>query len=218
MRTRTLISLFISVFCCFSCVLAQDSIVLGDENYKLDLFRAVQGTIQLTREQRISSRYSLNIGVMGTYASTRGLAKPYLKAQDFVYVDATTNKIYSLENVEALGYGVNFQLRKYLSKYSTKALSGFYLAPELFYRRLYLSSLIETNIEVKRNLNLGYIGYALGYQKIWKDIVCIDTYVGGGFFLSQYTDEAHLTRFRNNYQVDFTGMYFNMGVLVGIVR
>ena len=215
---RTLISFGISVFCCFSFVFAQDSIVLGDKNYKLDLFRAVQGTIQLTREQRISSRYSINIGVMGTYASTRGLAKPYLKAQDFVYVDATTNKIYSLENVEALGYGVNFQLRKYLSKYPTKELKGFYLAPELFYRRLYLSSLIETNIEVKRNLNLGYIGYALGYQKIWKDIVCLDTYVGGGFFLSQYTNESHLTRYRNNYQVDFTGMYFNMGVLIGYVR
>ena len=201
-----------------SAVFAQDTILQGNKNFKLDLFRAVQGTIQLTREQRISSRHSINIGLMGTYASTRGLAKPYLKAQDFVYVDATTNKVYALENVEALGYGVNFQLRKYLSKHPTKELKGFYLAPELFYRRLYLSSLVETNIEVKRNLNLGYIGYALGYQKIWKDIVCIDTYVGGGFFLSQYTDESRLTRFRNNYQVDFTGMYLNMGVLIGVVR
>ncbi len=215
---RTLISYGISVFCCFSCVFAQDSIVFGDENYKLDLFRAVQGTIQLTREQRISSRYSVNIGAMGTYASTRGLAKPYLKAQDFSYKDAITNKVYALEDVEALGYGFNFQLRKYLSKYSTKTLSGFYLAPELFYRRLHLTSLVETNLEIKRILNLGFIGYALGYQKIWKDIVCLDTYVGGGFFLSQYTDESHLTRYRNNYQVDFTGMYFNMGVLIGFVR
>ncbi len=197
---------------------AQDSTAQGSKNFKLDLFRAVQGTIQLTHEHRISSRYSINIGVMGTYASTRGLAKPYLKAQEFSYKDATTNKVYALENVEALGYGVNFQFRKYLSKYSHKALTGFYLAPELFYRRLHLTSLVETNLEIKRILNLGYVGYALGYQKNWKDIVCIDTYIGGGFFLSQYTDEAHLTRFRNNYQVDFTGMYFNMGVLVGIVR
>ena len=198
--------------------IAQDSILHGTKNFKLDLFRSVQGTIQLTHEHRISSRYSINIGVMGTYASTRGLAKPYLKAQDFSYKDATTNKVYALENVEALGYGVNFQFRKYLAHSPSKALAGFYLAPELFYRRLHLTSLVETNLEIKRILNLGYVGYALGYQKNWKDIVCIDTYIGGGFFLSQYTDEAHLTRFRNNYQVDFTGMYFNMGVLVGIIR
>lgn len=200
-------------------VFSQDSINhSGKKIFKLDLFRAVQGTIQLTHEHRISPRYSLNLGLMGTYASTRGLAKPYLSAQEFTYKDATNNKVYSLDNVEALGYGVNFQLRKYLSKNPSQQLKGVYLAPELFYRRLSLTSLVEKDLEVHRILNLGYVGYAFGYQRIIRDIVSLDTYVGGGFFLSQYTDEKHLTRYRNNYQVDFTGMYFNMGVLVGIVR
>ena len=215
---RFIASILFIIVSSISSVFAQDTILQGSKNFKLDLFRAVQGTMQLTHEHRISARYSINIGLMGTYASTRGLAKPYLTAQDFTYFDTKTNKLYSLDNVEALGYGFNFQLRKYLSKQPTKELKGFYLTPELFYRRLHLTSLVETNLEIKRILNLGYVGYALGYQKIVKDIVCIDTYVGGGFFLSQYTDEAHLTRFRNNYQVDFTGMYLNMGILVGIVR
>jgi hypothetical protein len=215
---RFIASILFIIVSSISALFAQDTILQGNKNFKLDLFRAVQGTIQLTHEHRISSNYSLNIGLMGTYASTRGLAKPYLKAQDFSYKDATTNTIYALENVEALGYGVNFQLRKYLSKLPSSSLTGFYLAPELFYRRLNLTSLVATNLEVKRILNLGYIGYAFGYQKNWRDIVCIDTYLGGGFFLSQYTDEPRLTRFRNNYQVDFTGIYFNMGVLIGVVR
>lgn len=211
-------SLLFIIVSSISILFAQDTILQGNKNFKLDLFRAVQGTIQLTHEHRISNRFSVNIGIMGTYASTRGLAKPYLKAQDFSFKDATTNKVYALENVEALGYGINFQLRKYLSKFPNNSLVGFYFAPEIFYRRLNLSSLVETNLEIKRNLNLGYIGYAFGYQKNFRDIVCIDTYIGGGFFLSQYTDEPKLTRFRNNYQVDFTGMYLNMGVLIGVVR
>lgn len=198
---------------------SQDSsLQSGKKIFKLDLFRAVQGTIQLTHEHRISSRYSVNLGLMGTYASTRGLAKPYLSAQEFTYKDQISNKVYSLDNVEALGYGVNFQIRKYLSKRPSKRLDGFYLASEIFYRRLNLTSLVEKDLEVNRTLNLGYVGYAFGYQRILRDIVSLDTYVGGGFFFSQYTDEKNLTRYRNNYQVDFTGMYFNMGVLVGIVR
>ena len=199
-------------------LMGQDTINHGNKILKLDLFRAVQGTIQLTNERRISSRYTLNVGLMGTYASTRGLAKPYLNAQAFTYNDVGANKVYTLDNVEALGYGINFQIRKYLAKIPSKQLRGFYLAPEFFYRRLYLTSLVAESKEIKRTLNLGYVGYAFGYQKLIRGIICLDTYVGGGFFLSQYTDEKRLTRYRNNYQVDFTGMYFNMGVLVGIVR
>jgi len=85
-------------------------------NYKWDLFRAVQGTIQLSREQSIGDKYTFNIGLMGTYASTRGLAKPYLKAQNFEYKDPSSSILYNLENVQALGSGLNIQFRKYLGK------------------------------------------------------------------------------------------------------
>jgi hypothetical protein len=211
-------SLLATLFSLSPVFFAQDTLSHGKKVFKLDLFRAVQGTIQLTQEHRITASTSLNIGLMGTYASTRGLAKPYLSAQEFTYTDPVSNKVYSLNNVEALGYGINFQFRKYLGKHPNTQLKGYYLAPEIFYRRLHLTSLVEVDKEVYRTLNLGYVGYAFGYQHIIREIVSVDTYVGGGFFLSQYTDEKHLTRYRNNYQVDFTGMYFNMGVLVGIVR
>ncbi len=215
MRVLIFLIFFSTVFEVFS----QDITSHGTKNIKLDLFRAVQGTIQLTHEHLISPSYSLSIGLMGTYASTRGLAKPYLSVQEFSYKDVNANKIYTLDEVEALGYGINIQFRKYLAKFPSKQLKGFYLGPELFYRRLNLTSLVENEAkEINRKLNLGYVGYVLGYQKIIRDIICLDTYIGGGFFLSQYSDEQHLTHYRNNYQIDFTGMYFNMGVLVGIVR
>lgn len=191
-------------------------------NYKWDLFRAVQGTIQISREQSISDKYSLNIGLLGTYATTRGLAKPYLDAQKFEYTEPTTNVVYSLSDVQAIGGGLNFQLRRYLGK-NPSVGTGFYLTPEVFYRILNLESEVfntntSSNQTVKRTLNLGYIGYSLGYQKIYREMLSIDGYLGGGFFLSQYNDSNKLTEYRNSYQIDYTGFYLNMGVLIGIVR
>ena len=190
--------------------------------YKLDLFRAVQGTIQLTREQLITDRISYAVGLIGTYASTRGLAKPYLTSQEFTYKDNITKVTYQLSNVQAIGYGINLQLRNYLEKTTIKG-RGYYIAPELFYRKLFLESLVvdATSLQdktLKRNLNLGYVGYSFGYQRVWHDVVSFDTYIGGGLFLSKYMDETQLTKYRNAYQIDFTGFYMNMGVLIGVLR
>lgn len=191
-------------------------------NYKWDLFRAIQGSLQISREQAINDRLSLNIGLIGTYASTRGLAKPYLKMQNFEYTEKSTNTIFTLSEVQAIGGGVNLQLRKYLGK-TPKVGSGFYITPEVFYRTLYLESEAYnnktlSNQTINRVLKLGYAGYSVGYQKIYREMLSIDSYLGGGFFLSKYNDESNLTRFRNVYQLDYTGFYLNIGVLIGIVR
>jgi hypothetical protein len=188
--------------------------------YKWDLFRAIQGTFQISREQKLVNNKSLNIGLMGTYASTRGLAKPYLKAQEFSYKDATTNTTYNLDDIQVIGFGIDIQLRKYLAK-NKNIFSGFYIAPEIFYRKLFLESSVfvnNTQSTINRKLDLGYIGYSVGYQKIYKDMLTIDGYLGGGLFLSKYNDESTFTKFRTNYQLDYSGIYFNMGVLVGILR
>lgn len=191
-------------------------------NYKWDLFRAVQGSIQISREQSINNRNTYSIGLMGTYASTRGLAKPYLKMQNFEYTEKSTNTIFNLSDVQAIGGGLNLQFRRYLGK-NPMVGSGFYLTPEIFYRFLNLESeafnpkTLENQI-INRKLKLGYLGYSIGYQKIYKEMLSIDSYVGGGFFLSKYDDQDGLTRFRNVYQIDYTGFYLNMGVLIGIVK
>ncbi|HET6244235.1 MAG: DUF3575 domain-containing protein [Bacteroidetes bacterium] len=189
--------------------------------YKLDLVRTVQGTMQLSREAAMKNNWTYQIGLMGTYASTRGLAKPYLEAQDFSYTDAQ-NFTYYLDNVEARGYGINLQFRKYLGK-NAEEFKGFYASPELFFRQLSISSLIFDNSvneqkEIKRNLYLGYAGYMLGFQKIILKVVSLDLYFGGGFFYSQYDDSSSPTRFRKSYQVDYTGFYLNSGVLIGVVK
>lgn len=191
-------------------------------NYKWDLFRAVQGSIQISRETALNKRYSFSFGLIGTYASTRGLAKPYLKMQNFEYTEKSTNTIYTLSDVQAIGGGINLQLRRYLGKKPTVG-SGFYLTPEVFYRFLNLESEIlipktTINKTVNRTLKLGYLGYSVGYQKIFREVLSIDSYVGGGFFFSKYEDQVGFTRFRNVYQIDYTGFYLNMGVLIGIVK
>ncbi len=220
-----LLRLSFIIICFTSIVKAQSGDTLKGKKqvyYKLDLFRAVQGTIQLTREQLITGRVSYAVGLMGTYASTRGLAKPYLKSQDFKYKDKTANITYQLSDVQAIGYGINLQLRNYLEK-STSLGKGYYIAPEVFYRKLFLESLVVDVMTlhdkiVNRKLNLGYVGYSFGYQRIWRDVVSLDTYLGGGLFLSKYEDESQLTKYRNAYQIDFSGFYMNMGVLIGILR
>ena len=211
----------------FICVFFLSSLSFSQENntfinYKWDLFRAIQGSIQISREQAINNRYSVNIGLIGTYASTRGLAKPYLKMQNFEYTEKSTNTIFNLSEVQALGGGFNLQLRRYLGKNPTVG-SGFYLTPEVFYRFLNLESeslnpKTKMNQTINRKLKLGYLGYSVGYQKIYKEMLSIDSYLGGGFFMSKYEDQDGLTRFRNVYQIDYTGFYLNMGVLIGIVK
>ena len=211
----------------FICVFFLSSLSFSQENntfinYKWDLFRAIQGSIQISREQAINNRYSVNIGLIGTYASTRGLAKPYLKMQNFEFTEKSTNTIFNLSEVQALGGGINLQLRRYLGKNPTVG-SGFYLTPEVFYRFLNLESealnpKTKMNQTINRKLKLGYLGYSVGYQKIYKEMLSIDSYVGGGFFMSKYEDQDGLTRFRNVYQIDYTGFYLNMGVLIGIVK
>jgi hypothetical protein len=204
----------------FNYSFSQDS--LKRTIYKWDLFRAVQGTFQVSTEKTITNKSSLVVGLMGTYASTRGLAKPYLKAQDFTYKDAVSNVSYNLDNIQALGFGIDVQLRKYLEK-KQLGLRGFYIAPEVFYRKLFLESEIYNKVSlnnetIKRKLNLGYLGYSIGYQKIYKEMLAIDGYVGGGLFLSKYEDENNFTRYRHAYQLDYSGIYFNMGILVGILN
>ena len=218
MKTNKIILIFFLLFSISALTQEKSRFV----NYKWDLFRAAQGTIQLSREQSIGESYTFIFGLMGTYASTRGLAKPYLKAQNFEYKDPSSSVIYSLENVQALGSGVNIQFRKYLGKRPVVG-SGFYLTPEVFYRFLNLESEVYNPVKsstetIRRALNLGYVGYSLGYQKIYREMLSIDSYVGGGFFFSKYDDQSKLTKFRNSYQIDYTGFYLNMGILIGIVR
>lgn len=186
--------------------------------YRMDIFRAVQGTIQLAKEIKINHYGSFSIAGMGTFASTRGLAKPYLKAQEFNYIEPSTNLKYNLNDVEVKGFGVNIQLRRYRDS----TFNGWYVAPEFFYRKLFLSSQISTpsqnNMDVSRQLHLGYLGYSLGYQKVIRDAVVVDAAIGGGFFYSQYANDASFTKYRNNYQIDFTGFYLNASFSVGLIN
>jgi hypothetical protein len=198
----------------------RDSVPAFRNIYKLDISRALQGTLQLSRESALRNSWTFQGAVMGTYAASTGLAKIYLQSQSFSYKDISTLKTYSLSDITLLGYGLNFQLKKYLGK-APKPPFGFYLGPEFFLRQLFLQSTIENSIskqpqDISKNLMLGYLGYIVGYQRLVQNIVCIDTYVGGGFFYSRYVNENTTTHYLANYQLDYTGFYFNAGLLIGL--
>ena len=92
----------------------KDSISENKVVYTFDLFRASQGSMQINREVYISPKRTLVFGLIGTYASTKGIAKPYLKAQSFEYTNTESSITYNLEDVQALGLGVNLKSKKYL--------------------------------------------------------------------------------------------------------
>jgi hypothetical protein len=190
--------------------------------YKLDIFRAGQGTIQIAREGRLNDRNTWQLALMGTYASTRGLAKPYLRAQEFSYYDTETQSTYNLYDVEARGAGINFQLKRYLGN-EPELFKGFYSGPEIFVRFLNLHSPVFVpgsgeQKEIVRDLYLGFAGYMFGYQHIIREVISLDIYLGGGLFYSQYGDQSSPTRYRNNFQVDYTGIFFNTGIYIGVVK
>ncbi|OFY70913.1 MAG: hypothetical protein A3G23_12395 [Bacteroidetes bacterium RIFCSPLOWO2_12_FULL_37_12] len=187
--------------------------------YTVDFFRLVQGTFELSREKPFTKNRSLHIALLGTYASTKGLAKPYLEAQDFSYTKSYTG--IDQRSKELRGGGVNIQVRNYLGKNPT-LFEGFFLSSEFIARYLFINSLVyDYELESERELNSemiqGYLGYNVGWQKIFRHVVSLDFHVGGGFWYSKYSNEKKPTKYQQSYQLDYTGFFFNSGILVGII-
>jgi len=203
-------------------------------HYTLDVMRVVQGTFQFGREFYFAQNKSLKTSILFTWATSKGLAKPYLSAQKFTYEKRDT--LWNLNETELLGGGLNFQWREYFTRGNIDKMQkrlGAYAGPELFFRFCkvsaygsYFDSSTNTQIQyidsygipqiINRNLFLGFIGYSVGYQKaLINDNLLLDLYVSGGFFFSKYDDDNGLTQGRRSPMVDYTGPYLNVGIGLG---
>lgn len=203
-------------------------------HYTLDMMRVVQGTIQFGREFYIAQNKSIKTSLLFTWAKSKGLAKPYLSAQNFTFTSRDTS--WNLNETELLGGGLNFQFREYFTKGNLDKMQkrlGAFAGPELFFRFCnvsaygsYFDSIRNAQIQytdnngnpqiINRNLFLGFMGYSVGYQNaIFNDNLLFDVYVSGGFFFSKYGDEATFTQGRRSPMVDYTGPYLNVGIGLG---
>jgi len=202
-------------------------------HYTLDAMRVVQGTMQFGRELYFNKHNSLKTSVLITWAKSEGLAKPYLKAQNFKYTNNDT--VWTLIDTDLKGAGLNLHWREYFTRGQMDKMQnrlGAYAGPEVFFRFCRVeaygtfkdSTMInpvkftKDGIEapIYRNLFLGFIGYSVGYQKaLINDNLLLDLYVSGGFFFSKYDDEHGLTQRRRSPMVDYTGPYLNVGIGLG---
>jgi hypothetical protein len=80
----------------------------------LDPVRLLEGTFYLSYERVLNPRFSLNIGGMATYSTTRGLSNYYFSNQSFAYLDAVTNEYHSYVGEVMSGGGLNIQFWNYL--------------------------------------------------------------------------------------------------------
>ena len=185
-----------------------------------DTFRAFQGTLQLNFEKPVFRNSSLCVGLMGTWSQSNGIAKLYLGAQSFDMTTAEGKTIDKFENTELTGLGINLKYKSYLGKHP-EVMNGLWFGPEVFYRQLGVQGTYfdNRNLQIaKKTLYLGYAGYAIGLQKTLFDVLCFDTYIGGGFFYSKYSGDDFPTKNKQNYQIDYTGVYLNGSIAIGIVR
>jgi len=79
-------------------------------HYTLDAMRVVQGTWQFGRELYFNKHNSLKTSVLITWAKSEGLAKPYLKAQNFKYTNNDT--VWTLIDTDLKGAWVKFTLAR----------------------------------------------------------------------------------------------------------
>ena len=219
-------SFFISIFfsICSLFVLAQsanDSTKYGDKYHiSFDLFKLAQGSLQVNYERPVTRRSALCVGFIGTWSQSTGLAKIYLKAQDFDMKSSSGQTITNVDKTQVVGAGINLKYKVYLGKNPT-AMTGWWWSPELFYRQLKITGEYTENSQImqaSKTLYLSYLGYAVGRQSTLFKVLCVDYYAGGGFFFSQYKGESFHTTDRANYQLDYTGVYLNGSIAIGFVK
>ncbi len=199
----------------------------------LDPVRLMEGTFHLSYERIISPSLSYNIGGMATYSTSQGISNYYFSNQEFAYLDAATNKYFTYEGEVISGGGLNVQLRNYLMANHPgrkKAPFGLYAAPQLMYRRITIKGsnqeYIETEpdvwewqtIEITQKLNIYAGGVILGFKVPLFNALAIDVFAGGNIKLSGYKNEQGFTKYKDWFNIDFSGVSPVAGIAIGILK
>lgn len=188
--------------------------------------RLFEGGLQLSYERVITNALSLKAGVMGTYCTQQGMGNNYIRNQELSYFDKSTNTYQSYNGKMVSGFGIIVQAQNYLLHRihsNIKAPLGLYAAPQLMYRRIFLTGeeynqeLNETT-EVTQNLHVTRFGLLIGGKFTIQDVLCVDVYLGGMMRMSKYVGESKITRYKQWRNIDYSGVMPVMGINFGIMK
>jgi hypothetical protein len=199
----------------------------------LDPARLLEGTFSLSYERVLNPRISLNITGMATYSTKQGLSNYYFSNQSFAYLDASTNQYRTYKGEVMSGGGINVQFRNYLlanHPNRSKAPIGLYAAPQLMYRNMkitgYSQEYEETepgvfamvDKQVVQHLNIFAGGAIIGMKIPLFKVLAIDVFAGGNIKLSKYKDESGFTKYKDWFNIDFSGVSPVAGIAIGILK
>ncbi|TAL68230.1 MAG: hypothetical protein EPN88_07205 [Bacteroidetes bacterium] len=199
----------------------------------LDPVRLLEGTFCLSYERVLNSRFSLNVGGMVTYSTTQGLSNYYFTNQSFAYLDNLTHQYNSYNGEVMSGGGLNIQFRNYLlanHPNRQKAPLGLYAAPQIMFRKMTITGnyqkLEETdpgvfemvNKKVIQHLNIFAGGVILGLKVPLFKVLTVDLFAGGNIKLSKYKNEDSFTKYKDWFNIDFSGVSPVAGIAIGILK
>jgi len=199
----------------------------------LDPVRLLEGTFCLSYERILNTRFSVNLSAMATYSTTQGLSNYYFSNQSFAYMDMSTRQYETYTGEVMSGGGFNVQFRNYLlaSHPGRKtAPLGLYAAPQFLYRNMkitgYKQEMQETtpgayqmvDIQVVQHLNIYAGGAVIGMKIPLFKVLALDVFAGGNIRLCEYTNEKGFTKYKDWFNVDFSGVSPVAGIAIGILK
>jgi hypothetical protein len=199
----------------------------------LDPVRLLEGTFYISYERVLNPRFSLNLGVMATYSTKQGLSNYYFSNQSFMYLDASTKQYNTYKGEVMSGWGLNIQFRNYLlanHPKRQKAPLGLYAAPQLMYRKMMITGnyqdleqsesgeYVMVDKKVTQHLNIFAGGVILGMKIPLFKVLTVDLFAGGNIRLSKYKDEEGFTKYKNIFNIDFSGVSPVAGIAIGILK
>jgi hypothetical protein len=199
----------------------------------LDPVRLLEGTFCLSYERTISPALSFNIEGLATYSTSQGISNYYFSNQSFAAYDVSTKEYRPYVGEVISGGGINFQFRNYLLANHPgrkKAPLGLYAAPQIMYRRVAIKGSrqeyteVETgnwewqNIELTQHLNIYAGGVILGFKLPLFNALAVDIFAGGNIKLSGYSNEEGFTKYKDWFNIDFSGVSPVAGIAIGILK
>lgn len=190
--------------------------------------RLFEGTFHITYERALTSRLGLGIAGLATYATEEGVSGFYMKNQALDYFNAALSSTIPYNNKNISGYGIGLTMKNYLLTdiyKKQRSPVGLYAAPNLLFRRLWLSGMSEYYLEdewieeeVTRLLNIFALGAHMGWKFTFVKVLYIDVYVGGQIRLAKYDDEDGFTKYKSLGNIDFSGVMPTAGLSIGILK
>jgi hypothetical protein len=199
----------------------------------LDPVRLLEGTFLLSYERILTPSLSFSIGGMATYSTNQGISNYYFSNQSFAVYSAASNEYLTYTGEVISGGGVNVQFRNYLLANHPgrkQAPLGLYAAPQLMYRRISIKGTHPEYVEVEtgtwewqqkeiiQRLNIYVGGVILGFKLQLFNALAIDVFAGGNIKLSGYKNEEGFTKYKDWFNIDFSGVSPVAGIAIGILK